>query len=76
MLHCGADDLGGNLIEEKITRAAGAEHGSCVPAAQLHARIEGEGLRPAQRTTLYRLVEEKSFAAANGESMAIQALAG
>ncbi|HWS56596.1 MAG TPA: 5-amino-6-(D-ribitylamino)uracil--L-tyrosine 4-hydroxyphenyl transferase CofH [Pyrinomonadaceae bacterium] len=52
-LGCGADDLGGTLIEEKITRAAGADFGSYVPAAELRARVEAEGLRPLQRTTLY-----------------------
>lgn len=52
-LHCGADDLGGTLIEEKITRAAGASFGSYVPASELRERIKREGLRPVQRTTLY-----------------------
>ena len=56
-LHCGADDIGGTLIEEKITRAAGATHGSYVPATELCARIEREGLHPVQRTTLYEMVE-------------------
>ncbi len=56
-LHCGADDLGGTLIEEKISRAAGADHGSYVPASDLRARIEREGLRPAQRTTLYSILD-------------------
>jgi FO synthase subunit 2 len=54
-LHCGADDVGGTLIEEKISRAAGARHGSYVPATQLRARIEQEGLKPMERTTLYEL---------------------
>ena len=54
-LHCGADDLGGTLIEEKISRAAGACHGSYVSAEELRARIEGEGLKPFERTTLYEL---------------------
>lgn len=53
-LHCGADDLGGTLIEEKISRASGADHGSYVPAAELRARISAENLRPVQRTTLYK----------------------
>ncbi|HVF86152.1 MAG TPA: 5-amino-6-(D-ribitylamino)uracil--L-tyrosine 4-hydroxyphenyl transferase CofH [Pyrinomonadaceae bacterium] len=57
-LHCGADDIGGTLIEEKITRAAGADFGSYVPASDLHARIEREGLHPVQRTTLYGIVGE------------------
>jgi 5-amino-6-(D-ribitylamino)uracil---L-tyrosine 4-hydroxyphenyl transferase len=54
-LHCGADDLGGTLIEEKISRAAGACHGSYIPAAQLRERIKQEGLKPFERTTLYEL---------------------
>lgn len=61
-LHCGADDLGGTLIEEKITRAAGASHGSYVPAAELHRRIEAEGLKAVQRTTLYGIVEPEMIA--------------
>ena len=55
-LHCGADDLGGTLIEEKITRAAGADFGSYVAASELRARIAREGLQPVQRTTLYNVV--------------------
>ncbi len=46
-------NLGGTLIEEKITRAAGAEYGSYVSADELRRRIEAEGLRPVQRNTLY-----------------------
>ncbi|MEJ7615750.1 MAG: 5-amino-6-(D-ribitylamino)uracil--L-tyrosine 4-hydroxyphenyl transferase CofH [Pyrinomonadaceae bacterium] len=52
-LGCGADDLGGTLIEEKISRASGADHGSYVPAGELAARISAAQLRPVQRTTLY-----------------------
>jgi FO synthase subunit 2 len=58
-LRCGADDLGGTLIEEKISRAAGAAHGSYVPAEELRARITQEGFRPVQRTTLYEEVGER-----------------
>jgi FO synthase subunit 2 len=54
-LHCGADDVGGTLIEENISRAAGAAHGSYVSAAELRERIAGEGLQPFERTTLYEL---------------------
>lgn len=52
-LGCGADDLGGTLIEERISRAAGASYGSYVPEKELCARIEAEGMRPHRRTTLY-----------------------
>lgn len=62
-LHCGADDLGGTLIEEKISRAAGADFGSYVPAAQLRARIAEEGLKPFERTTLYELRAETAVGA-------------
>jgi len=58
-LRCGADDLGGTLIEEKISRAAGASHGSYVPATELRARIQREGFVPAERTTLYQIIEDK-----------------
>lgn len=75
-LHCGADDLGGTLIEEKITRAAGADFGSYVPASELRARIEREGFRPVQRTTLYNVVERdphatETVAATSSETVAL-----
>jgi FO synthase subunit 2 len=60
-LACGADDLGGTLIEEKITRAAGANFGSYVPASELCARIERAGWSPVQRTTLYETIESSSL---------------
>lgn len=59
-LHCGADDIGGTLIEERISHAAGARHGSYVPATELRRRIEAEGLTPVERTTLYREVPERN----------------
>ena len=62
-LRCGADDLGGTLIEEKISRASGANHGSYVPATKLAASIIAEGLRPVERTTLYSEVKEELEAA-------------
>jgi 2-iminoacetate synthase ThiH len=59
-LHCGADDLGGTLIEERISRAAGATHGSYVPAKELRRRIEAEGLHAVERTTLYRVRDDEA----------------
>ncbi|MEJ7575773.1 MAG: 5-amino-6-(D-ribitylamino)uracil--L-tyrosine 4-hydroxyphenyl transferase CofH [Pyrinomonadaceae bacterium] len=56
-LHCGADDLGGTLIEERITREAGADFGSYVPADELRARITNENLQPVQRNTLYEVAD-------------------
>ncbi len=52
-LNAGANDLGGTLMNESITRAAGAQHGQEMPPAQMDAMIERLGRQPSQRTTLY-----------------------
>jgi FO synthase len=57
-LDAGANDLGGTLMNESITRAAGGVHGQELDAAQLQA-LAGRIGRPArQRTTLYGSPEE------------------
>jgi FO synthase len=53
MLDAGANDLGGVLMNESISRAAGATHGQELDAAAMTALIESCGRRPRQRTTLY-----------------------
>ncbi|UQX13233.1 bifunctional FO biosynthesis protein CofGH [Candidatus Mycobacterium methanotrophicum] len=53
MLNGGADDLGGTLMEETISRMAGSEHGSAKTAAELIAIAEGIGRPARQRTTTY-----------------------
>jgi FO synthase len=67
-LDAGANDLGGTLMNESITRAAGAVHGEELPPAEMEALIRSIGREPAQRTTLYEDVSderrETSFAAA------------
>ena len=66
-LNAGANDLGGTLMNESITRAAGAEHGQELEPVQMEALITDLGRKPQQRTTLYKpvLVERKkaSFSA-------------
>jgi len=52
-LRAGANDLGGVLMNESITRAAGARHGQEMNPAQLEDLIRGLGRVPRQRTTLY-----------------------
>ena len=52
-LHAGANDVGGTLMNESITRAAGAAHGQEFPPAELEALIRAAGREPWQRTTLY-----------------------
>ncbi|MGI9335006.1 MAG: 5-amino-6-(D-ribitylamino)uracil--L-tyrosine 4-hydroxyphenyl transferase CofH, partial [Gammaproteobacteria bacterium] len=52
-LSAGVNDLGGTLMNETITRAAGAAHGQELGPAALRALINGAGRRLRQRTTLY-----------------------
>jgi FO synthase len=52
-LEAGANDLGGTLMNESITRAAGAVHGQEMPPESMEAVIRALGREPRQRTTLY-----------------------
>ena len=52
-LQAGANDMGGVLMDESITRAAGAVHGQQVCAEDMQEIIRGAGRMPLQRTTLY-----------------------
>ncbi len=53
MLAGGADDLGGTLMEETISRMAGSEHGSAKTVEDLQDLIRSAGRIPRQRTTGY-----------------------
>ena len=53
MLNGGANDLGGTLMEETISRMAGSQYGSAKTAAELVAIAEGIGRPARQRTTTY-----------------------
>jgi FO synthase len=52
-LEAGANDLGGTLMNESITRAAGGAHGQEMDAAELTALAASVGREAWQRTTLY-----------------------
>jgi FO synthase len=56
-LQGGANDIGGTLMDESISRAAGASHGQEMPPAQMEALIHSIGRIPRQRTTLYGSVD-------------------
>jgi len=56
-LHCGANDLGGTLMEDQISTASGGSHGEYVSPAEFEWMIKGAGRIPVQRDTLYRKVE-------------------
>ena len=56
MLRAGCNDLGGTLIDENISRAAGASHGQEMTGERFAALAESIGRPAAQRTTSYGLV--------------------
>jgi FO synthase len=62
-LRTGANDLGGTLMDETITRAAGASHGQEMTPAEMERTIRSLGRRPRQRDTLYRTVAEERYRA-------------
>ena len=56
-LRAGANDLGGTLMNESISRAAGASHGQEVTPELMRETIRSIGRVPAQRTTTYDILE-------------------
>ena len=57
-LAAGVNDLGGVLMNESISRAAGAAHGQEVSVDDLRAAAHSAGRTLRQRSTLYRLLGE------------------
>lgn len=56
-LAAGANDLGGTLMNESISTAAGAPYGQLVRPRDLRRCIREAGRVPAERTTLYRILQ-------------------
>jgi FO synthase len=52
-LRAGCNDLGGTLMDENISRAAGARHGQELDPAAMESLIRSVGRTPRRRTTLY-----------------------
>ena len=65
-LSAGANDLGGTLMNESISRAAGTVHGQEMPPEAMEALIEGIGRAPLQRNTLYAPVDAERRRASFG----------
>jgi len=59
-LDAGVNDLGGTLMNESISRAAGAAHGQEFTATDLRALIAAAGRTPQQRTTRYEAVGDSN----------------
>jgi FO synthase len=60
-LRAGANDLGGTLMDETITRSAGAVHGQEMTPARMESIIESIGRVPRQRSTLYATPSEERY---------------
>jgi FO synthase len=65
-LRSGANDLGGTLMNESISRAAGASHGQEMPPESMEEAIRTIGRVPRQRTTLYGTPTAERVAASFG----------
>jgi FO synthase len=65
-LNAGANDLGGTLMNESITRAAGAVHGQELGPEAIEALIRSIGRTPRQRTALYGAAPAGQVAASFG----------
>jgi FO synthase len=57
-LRAGANDYGGTLINENISREAGAKSGQHLSPEEFHERIQELGRTPAERNTLYGIVKQ------------------
>ena len=60
-LLCGVNDLGGTLVEERISKSAGAANGEYMPPEEFEWVIRGAGREPVQRDTLYRHLDNKNL---------------
>ena len=65
-LRAGVNDLGGTLMNESISRAAGARHGQEFPPESMEELIRATGRIPRQRTTLYGEVADERRLASFG----------
>jgi len=61
----GANDLGGTLMNESISRAAGSAHGQEFSPERMEALIHAAGRRAEPRTTLYRPADRAAVARAH-----------
>ena len=72
VLRAGVNDLGGTLMNESISRAAGAEHGQEMTPEEMEALIRANGRVPRQRTTLYADAPAERRAASFGAAPCVE----
>ncbi len=73
-LRAGVNDLGGTLMNESISRAAGASHGQEMPPELMEEMIRAAGRTPRQRTTLYGTPPPERVAASFGAPPLVEPL--
>ncbi len=56
-LNCGANDYGGTLIEENISKSAGAKYGTYKSKEEIKNLIKNVGKIPKERDTFYNILE-------------------
>jgi len=58
ILGCGANDMGGCLINESISTSAGSQYGQIMRPKEMKKLISSAGKVPAQRTSSYKIIKE------------------
>jgi 7,8-didemethyl-8-hydroxy-5-deazariboflavin synthase CofH subunit len=74
LLDCGANDLGGTLMNESISTSAGAQHGQLMRPRELRELIRDAGRTAFERSTTYKVFREFSIDAAQDEQHPLDAL--
>jgi len=62
-LRAGCNDFGGTLMEESISREAGADAGEYTSVEEIDALVRAMGRTPVERTTLYRRIQTHATSA-------------
>ncbi|MCC6764817.1 MAG: 5-amino-6-(D-ribitylamino)uracil--L-tyrosine 4-hydroxyphenyl transferase CofH [Deltaproteobacteria bacterium] len=75
-LNAGCNDFGGTLMEESISREAGADAGEYTPAEEIRRLVRAAGRRPVERTTLYRKLEATEESTTRGSATAADGAGG
>jgi FO synthase len=74
-LRAGANDFGGTLMEESISKAAGSTHGDSVTAEELRAAIHSIGREAVERTTTYKVLRRFPVEGSEGAPMRVAQVA-